>query len=119
LLESRFNLLGPYNDDKTGASAARTREASIEKASFGEFKVPSLRNLILTAPYGRDGSVETLAEVVRHYANLDPIRLHAKDGKPAKPLNLTREEQTDLIVFLESLSTFSNPWRPDDGGVCR
>jgi len=119
LLESRFNLLGPYNDDKTGASAARTREASLEKASAGEFKVPSLRNLILTAPYGRDGSVETLAEVVRHYAALDPVRLHAKDGKPATPLNLTREEQTDLVVFLESLSTFSNPWRPDDGGRCR
>jgi len=119
LMESRFNLLGPYNDDKTGASAARTREASLEKASFGEFKVPSLRNLILTAPYGRDGGVETLAEVVRHYASLDPVRLHAKDGRPARPLNLSREEQTDLVVFLESLSTFSNSWRPDDGGQCR
>ncbi|HZE11856.1 MAG TPA: cytochrome c peroxidase [Burkholderiales bacterium] len=119
LLESRFNLLGSYNDDKTGTSAARTRHASLEKVSSGEFKVPSLRNLILTAPYGRDGSVETLAEVVRHYAGIDPVALHAKDGRPAKPLNLTREEQTDLIVFLESLSTFSNPWRPDDGGECR
>ena len=119
LMESRFNLLGPYNDDKTGAGAARTREASLEKVSSGEFKVPSLRNLILTAPYGRDGGVETVAEVVRHYAGLDPVRLHAKDGRPAKPLNLTREEQTDLLVFLESLSTFSNPWRPEDGGQCR
>jgi len=98
-MESRFNLLGRYNDDRTGASAARTREAPFEKASFGEFKVPSLRNLILTAPYGRDGGVETLAEVVRHYAGLDPASLHAKDGKPAKPLNLTPREQTDLVVF--------------------
>ncbi len=119
LMKSRFNLLGPYNNDKTGASAARTRAAPLEKAGFGEFKVPSLRNLILTAPYGRDGGVETLAEVVRHYAGLDPVRLHAKDGKPAKPLDLTAREQTDLIVFLQSLSTFSNPWRPDDGGECR
>lgn len=118
LMKSRFNLLGPYNDDPTGASAARTREASLEKAGFGEFKVPSLRNLILTAPYGRDGGVETLAEVVRHYAGLDPASLHAKDGRPAKPLDLTSREQTDLVVFLESLSTFSNPWRPDDGGEC-
>ena len=118
LLESRFNLLGPYNDDKTGASAARTREAPLEKVNSGEFKVPSLRNLILTAPYGRDGGVETLFEVVRHYADLDPVRMHAKDGRPAKPLNLTREEQTELVVFLQSLSTFSNSWRPDDGGQC-
>jgi cytochrome c peroxidase len=118
-MESRFNLLGPYNDDKTGASAARTQKASLEKVNPGEFKVPSLRNLILTAPYGRDGGVETVAEVVRHYADVDPVRLHAKDGRPARPLNLTPREQTDLIVFLESLSTFSNPWRPDDGGLCR
>jgi len=118
LLKSRFNLLGPYNDDTSGASAARTRKVSMEKVSVGEFKVPSLRNLVLTAPYGRDGSVETIAEVVRHYANLDPVRLHAKDGKPAKPLNLTAAEQTDVVVFLESLSTFLNPWRPDDGGRC-
>jgi cytochrome c peroxidase len=118
LLESRFNLLGPYNDDATGASAARTRQISLEKENFGEFKVPSLRNLILTAPYGRDGGVDTIAEVVRHYAGLDPVRLHAKDGRPAKALNLTPREQTDLVVFLESLSTFSNPWRPDDGGQC-
>jgi cytochrome c peroxidase len=119
LLDSRFNLLGPYNDDKTGASAVRTRQVSLEKENFGEFKVPSLRNLILTMPYGRDGSVDTLAEVVRHYADLDPIRLHAKDGRPGKPLNLTQREQTDLVVFLESLSTFSNPWRPEDDGRCR
>jgi len=118
LLDSRFNLLGPYNDDATGASAAHTRRISLEKGNFGEFKVPSLRNLILTAPYGRDGRVDTIAEVVRHYAALDPVRLHAKDGQPTKPLNLTPREQTDLVVFLESLSTFSNPWRPEDSGQC-
>jgi cytochrome c peroxidase len=118
LRESRFNLLGPYNDDASGASAARTRKVAFENAAPGEFKVPSLRNLMLTAPYGRDGRVETLAEVVRHYSRLDPVRLHAKDGKPGKPLNLTPREQTDLIVFLESLSTFSNPWRPEDDDRC-
>jgi cytochrome c peroxidase len=115
---SRFNLLGSYNDDTTGASAAQTRQLPIGKGNLGEFKVPSLRNLILTAPYGRDGRVETIAEVVRHYSELDPVRLHAKDGQPGRPLNLTPREQSDLVVFLESLSTFSNPWRPDDGGPC-
>ncbi|HTE14802.1 MAG TPA: cytochrome c peroxidase, partial [Burkholderiales bacterium] len=118
LLESRFNLLGPYSDDATGASATRTRQVSLVRSNFGEFKVPSLRNLHLTSPYGRDGSVDTLAEVVRHYANLDPIRLHAKDGLPEKLLNLSVREQSDLVVFLESLSTFTNPWRPEEGGRC-
>jgi cytochrome c peroxidase len=91
---------------------------SLAPGVAGEFKVPSLRNLILTAPYGRDGSVETLREVVQHYAGVDPVRMHAKDGRPGRPLNLTPREQNDLVVFLESLSTFANPWRPDEGGHC-
>jgi cytochrome c peroxidase len=119
LLDSRFNLLGRYNDDQTGASAAHTRRVAQEKAAgLGDFKVPTLRNLILTMPYGRDGLVDTIAEVVRHYSAIDPVRLHAKDGRPAQPLNLTPREQTDLVVFLESLSTFTNPWRPEDRSDC-
>jgi len=118
LLASRFNLLSPYNDDPSGTSAERTRRVRLEKGDFGEFKVPSLRNLVLTAPYGRDGRVETLAEVIRHYSGVDPLRLRAKDGQPGKPLDLTPREQTDLLVFLETLSTFSNPWRPEDSGQC-
>jgi cytochrome c peroxidase len=109
LRESRFNLLGPYNDDPTGASAVRTRQVSMETGRYGEFKVPPLRNLMLTAPYGHAGDVETIAEVVR---------LHAKDGQRAGALILTPREQTDLVVFLESLSTFANPWRPEEAGRC-
>jgi cytochrome c peroxidase len=109
LRESRFNLLGPYNDDTTGASAAHTRQVADAAGRVGAFKVPSLRNLMLTAPYGHDGDVETIAEVVRR---------HASDGQPAGTPGLTPREQTDLVVFLESLSTFANPWRPEDTGRC-
>ena len=119
LLASRFNLLGVYNDDASGEMAKQTRQLVIDKNTTGEFKVPSLRNLALTMPYGRDGSIDSLHHVVRHYSELDPLRLHAKDGKPGTPLKLTAAEQRDLVVFLESLSTFTNGWRPDDGGPCR
>jgi cytochrome c peroxidase len=81
--------------------------------------VPTLRNLVLTGPYGRDGSIDTLADVVRHYSGIDPVRLRAKDGAPAQPLNLTQREQADLVVFLESLSTFSNGWRPEHEVRCQ
>jgi hypothetical protein len=64
---------------------------------------------MLTTPCGHDGGVETIAEVVR---------LHASDGQRAGAPNLTPREQTDLVVFLESLSTFSNPWRPEDVARC-
>ena len=118
LLESRYNLTGKYNDDVTKVSATHTRALKQHQSTFGEFKVPSLRNLALSHPYGRDGQVESLVDVVRHYSEIDPLKLHAKDGRPAKPLRLTAQEQYDLVVFLESLSTFTNPWRPDDHGAC-
>src|SRR4030095_14810136 len=60
LRESRFNLLGTYNDDPTGASAAYTRQMAGGQGSHGEFKVPSLRHLILLAPSGHRGDVETI-----------------------------------------------------------
>ena len=97
---SRFSLAGRYNDDPLKAARA------IEKPEAGAFKVPTLRHLMLTAPYGHDGKRETLAEVVRHYS---------EKGSAALPaLKLTAAEQTDLVVFLESISTLSNPWRPSE-----
>ena len=79
----------------------------------GKFKVPTLRHLTLTAPYGHHGRLDTLADVVRHYSEQDSAR------SELKPLKLTAGEQSDLVVFLESLSTFSNPWRPTDVTSCR
>ena len=89
---------------------AETRAPLQEPGEAGAFKVPTLRHLMLTAPYGHDGERETLAEVVRHYS---------EKGSSAVPaLKLTAAEQTDLVVFLESISTLSNPWRPEDHGRC-
>jgi cytochrome c peroxidase len=82
---------------------------ALASGSDGEFKVPTLRNLMLTAPYGHDGDLDTIAEVVRR---------HARDGQSAGSPSLTPREQTDLVVFLESLSTFSNPWRPEGASRC-
>lgn len=76
----------------------------------GRFKVPTLRHLLLTAPYGHNGRLESLADVVRHYSD--------KGSAEVPALRLTKAEQTDLVVFLESLSTFNNPWRPEDMGRC-
>lgn len=76
----------------------------------GAFKVPTLRHLFLTPPYGHHGEVATLADAVRHYSE--------RGAKELKPLKLSASEQTDLVVFLESLSTFNNPWRPDDLNRC-
>lgn len=115
--ESRFNLLGPYNDDPARSTAEGTRRVMREQGAPGMFKVPSLRSMLLTAPYGHHGEIERLADVVRHYSELNPGRPQASPSE-LKPLQLSAGEQSDLIVFLESLSTFSNPWRSEDMGRC-
>jgi cytochrome c peroxidase len=107
---SPFNLLGQYNDDPARSTADGTRRALADPGQADAFKVPTLRHMMLTPPYGHHGEIERLADVVRHYSETG--------GPEFKPLKLAAAEQTDLVVFLESLSTFSNPWRPDDKGRC-
>lgn len=102
LQASRFNRLGPYADDG-GAGAVATRHLRLEHRHFGEFKVPPLRGLRLTAPYFHDGSAATLAEVVRHYSELNEDRLHADGERLLVPLKLTPAESADLVAFLETL----------------
>ncbi len=104
LRASRYNLLGPYNDDASRGSATSTRHVRLEHRHFGEFKVPSLRNLARTAPYMHNGSLRTLREVLRHYSELDENRLHADGERILVPLKLTPEETEDLLAFLDSLN---------------
>jgi cytochrome c peroxidase len=116
---SRFNLLGPYNDDPARATATGTRHVALEHRNFGEFRVPSLRNATFTAPYSHDGQLASLADVVRHYSELNIDRLHADGEQLLKPLRLTPREQTDLVVFIESLTPYGNAWRPTPHGPCQ
>ena len=104
LKASRYNLLGTYNDDPTLSTATGTKYVALEHRNFGEFKVPSLRNVARTAPYMHNGSLATLREVVRHYSEIDENRLHADGERILIPLHLSESEIDDLISFLESLS---------------
>ena len=79
----------------------------LDSKAIGQFKTPTLRNVALTAPYMHDGSIATLEEVVELYnrgneknPRLDPL---------FKPLNLTPQEKTDLVVFLKSLTSPTLP----------
>ena len=104
LRADRFNLLGPWSDDPTGAAGVKTRHVETTHAAFGQFKTPSLRSLRLTAPYMHDGRYATLREVVRHYSELDVERIHTHGEQLLRPLKLTTGESDDLVAFLESLT---------------
>jgi cytochrome c peroxidase len=103
LRQSKFNLLGPFNDDGLRATAGFTRHVRLTPKNWGEFRVPSLRNAALTAPYMHDGSKDTLADVVNHYSELPEERLHQDGEKLLRPLHLSDAEKADLVAFLRTL----------------
>jgi cytochrome c peroxidase len=93
-----FENNGLYETYKDiGRKRLTEKEEDLEK-----FKVPTLRNIELTAPYMHDGSIKTLDEVIEHYNT---------GGKPNKqksklitPLNLNESEKKDLMAFLKTLT---------------
>ncbi|MEO9887404.1 MAG: cytochrome c peroxidase [Balneola sp.] len=91
----------------------------------GKFKVGSLRNIELTAPYMHDGRFETLEEVVDHYdsgvqasATLDN-RLRQGNSNNPRRLNLSNQEKVALVAFMKTLTDnelandekFSSPFK--------
>ncbi len=104
LRASRFNLLSRWSDAPGDEAALKTRHVTGQHRNFGEFKVPSLRNVADTAPYMHDGQLATLDDVVRHYSDLNLDRLHADGERILVPLHLTAAERSDLVAFLRTLS---------------
>jgi cytochrome c peroxidase len=99
-----------------------------QKSDNGKFKIPSLRNVMLTAPYMHDGSIATIEEVIDMYANggrsinygnyKGDGRLHQNKNKLITGFTLSVKEKQDLIEFLTSLTdssifykqSFQNPF---------
>jgi cytochrome c peroxidase len=87
---------------------------------IGKYKIPTLRNIALTAPYMHDGRFATLEEVVEFYSTglkwsltVDPNMKQVNQGG----VQLTDREKRQLILFLQTLTDtafvtnpkFSNP----------
>jgi cytochrome c peroxidase len=72
----------------------------------GAFKTPGLRNIELTAPYFHNGGQLTLRQVVDFYNRGGDFRQNNSDNVDAgiRPLNLTEEQKTSLVLFMESLT---------------
>jgi cytochrome c peroxidase len=67
------------------------------------FKVPSLRNVEVTAPYMHDGRYANLSMVLFHYT--DNIYRSKSLAKPLKKkIVLTEKDKGDLIAFLKTLT---------------
>jgi cytochrome c peroxidase len=97
-----------------GGDRGRGVVVGLAAIDFG-FKTPSLRELTWTAPYMHDGKMATLDDVVRHYEKGGIARPSRSKDLP-RAFRLSASERTDLIAFLESLSSdrapkpSSEPW---------
>jgi len=75
----------------------------------GLFKVGSIRNIELTAPYMHDGRFATLEQVVEHYnsgVKANPqlsVDLKNPDGTP-RQLNLSATDKAAVVAFLKTLT---------------
>ncbi|MBC7894188.1 MAG: cytochrome C peroxidase [Cytophagaceae bacterium] len=71
------------------------------------FKVTSLRNVALTAPYMHNGVFRTLEEVIEFYDRGGGVGIGLTlpyQTLPSAPLKLTADEKKDLIAFLGALT---------------
>jgi cytochrome c peroxidase len=96
---------GIYDVDGRGSYPPHDRgliDVTRKAKDMGKFRVPTLRNVELTAPYMHDGSIPSLKEVIDHYergAHRSP-RLDPR----VRPLLLSKDERADLLAFLQSLT---------------
>ena len=106
---STFHNTGLYNTDGQGSYPKADQgliEFTLLPTDMGRFRVPSLRNAAITAPYMHDGSIATLSEVIDFYAAggratgaLNPLKSPLLKG-----FVLSESEKHDLLAFLHSLT---------------
>ena len=82
-----------------------------DSLQYGKFRVPTLRNIELTAPYGHNGYFQTLEDIV-HFYNVRDVSHEYPDAEyPATvnkeelgDLKLSVEEEVDIVLFLKTLT---------------
>ncbi|MGE0568617.1 MAG: cytochrome-c peroxidase, partial [Bacteroidia bacterium] len=108
--EPLFSDYGFHNNglavDPTIQDSGRARITQLPEDKY-KFKTPSLRNIMLTAPYMHDGRYNTIEQCLDHYTNnvvnttnLDPI-LAANNG-----IALSASEKADIVAFLKTLTDY-------------
>jgi cytochrome c peroxidase len=103
LRQDPFNCLGRYSDAKPEACDELRFLAEDKLGFLANFKTPSLRNVARTAPYMHAGQFATLQQVVDHYSRAP--RVPSPQHTDLQPLNLSEEEQAQLVAFLGTLTS--------------
>ena len=99
--EDIFNCTGKYSDATEGQCPHLQFMRTGGLELIAAFKVPTLRNVSLMAPYMHSGQIATLPEVINHY-NQAPLAV--RGHSEAAPLNLTADDMKNLEAFLLTLN---------------
>lgn len=93
-----------WSDNPNDQSRKMYMDMAPESAPTGSYRTPSLRDVALTAPYMHDGAIPTLEAVVAHYNRGGDPNAGGDRAARIKPLNLSDQEQSDLVAFLKTLT---------------
>ncbi len=104
LTSSRYNRRGPFSDAPSDDAGTLVRFLKREPHDWGTFKTPSLRNVARRAPYMHQGQFATLRDVVTFYSTLDGRDVRPGRETTLQPLQLSAQDVTDLVAFLETLT---------------
>jgi len=129
--EIAFHNNGLYNVDGRGAYPEPNvglYEFTRSPSDQGRFRAPSLRNIAVTAPYMHDGSIESLSQVLDHYAaggrnitegpNFGDGRENPNKSGFVNGFELDEVRRAELLAFLNALTDegflndprFANPF---------
>lgn len=93
-------------------------EISHQVQDRGKFRVPTLRNIAITAPYMHDGSLATLEDVIDHYTQ-GGRQASRGTNVAIQPIALTAAEKQELVAFLSSLTDAQFVERYSQPSPCR
>ena len=92
------------------AQLALPGQGKAATATAGAFKISTLRNIELTAPYFHNGSVKNLEEVVEFYSRGGNLTNPGHSSLFVFPQSFTATQKADLVAFLKSLTDEDVRW---------
>lgn len=78
-------------------------------SDYGKFKIPTLRNVEVSAPYMHDGRFTTLEQIADHYGTRDSLKrsptIDPLMERFVQPIpDLDAQQKADLVAFLKTLT---------------
>ncbi len=115
--QSRFLMMPPQiNPEGLAFADVGLKQTTNRPEDVGRMKVPTLRNIAVTAPYFHNGVFQTLEQAVQFYNKRDlgvfpsPEFPDNMNTEELGNLHLTDQEVADIVAFLHTLTDGYSPF---------